>query len=169
MITENEIKKLADADFDTFKKTVEALDKPDLVAVRRYLQPMFNERMAKEGEVWLVYVDEVKEKEGRYPTVEEKEGFFRDKGYASHELYKKIEYTKRLISKRSQSWLKALKKKIESEHRGEEGLFFGVDVETGGIFGGSSREEVLEKAKEERPDTYLYMVVIGEKYKMALK
>lgn len=169
MITENEIKELVDMDFDTFKKAVEALDKPDLITVRKYIQPIYNKYRSKDGEKWLAYIDEIKTKEGRFPTVEERDEYFNEHEYESSDLFYKFRFVKYLISERSKDWLSALKEETKEKYKAEDGTFFAINVETGEEYSGLSKEAVRKKAREKDPDAYLYIFAIGDRYQTVLK
>lgn len=168
MITQQEIERLVNAELPAFKKAVNDLDKSAIVEIRKYLQPLFEEARDRDGEKWLEFIDRLKEKEGRGPTESERDKYF-GKRSASAKYFDKLYLVKMLISKRSESWLTRHIKKIKEEHQKQDDLFFAIDIETFDVYEGKSEDEVIKGARSLKPDAYLFVFPINEKYQTILK
>ncbi len=168
MISQNEIERLIQADFPEFKTTVNNLDKSTIVEIRKHLQPLFEKVRDRDGKKWLEFIDELKEKEGRGPTESERDKYF-GKRSASANYFNKLYLVKSLISKRSRSWITRYVKRIREEYNKRGNTFFAIDIETFDVYEGESEDEAIEEARSLKPNAYLFVFPVNEKYETILK
>ena len=169
MSKDADIEILIKEEFAFYEDTIGRRSNRDLVTLRKALQKRYKRSKEGEGKLWLAYINKIKREQGRYPSKEDKDAYFKKHNFISTDLYNRLKFVKNAIYKRSVGELEKLRKVEERKHKGEEGLFFAIDVETKTVFKDRSRREILEKARSRFPDGYFYTFVIGKSYRTILK